>query len=101
LLETTHQLDQVNRELMRLSAMDGLTGLANRRHFDTVLRSEWDRSAALLAMIHNVNCSRATSMKAPEKFHPFPRHSARRRLSPQESVAAIALAFCIKRKGDK
>jgi diguanylate cyclase (GGDEF)-like protein len=43
LLETTHQLDQVNRELMRLSAMDGLTGLANRRHFDSVLRSEWDR----------------------------------------------------------
>ncbi len=65
------------------------------------LRSEWDRSSALLAMIHNVNCSRATSMKAPEKFHPFPRHSARRRLSPQESVAAIALAFCVKRKGDK
>lgn len=43
LLETTHQLDQVNRELMRLSAMDGLTGLANRRHFDTVLRAEWER----------------------------------------------------------
>jgi diguanylate cyclase (GGDEF)-like protein len=47
LLETTHQLDQVNRELMRLSAMDGLTGLANRRHFDTVLRSEWDRGERL------------------------------------------------------
>lgn len=46
LLETTHQLDQVNRELMRLSAMDGLTGLANRRHFDTVLRTEWERCAA-------------------------------------------------------
>ncbi len=43
LLETTHQLDQVNRELMRLSAMDGLTGLANRRHFDAMLRSEWER----------------------------------------------------------
>lgn len=43
LLETTHQLDQVNRELMRLSAMDGLTGLANRRHFDAVLKSEWER----------------------------------------------------------
>jgi diguanylate cyclase (GGDEF)-like protein len=43
LLETTHQLDQVNRELMRLSAMDGLTGLANRRHFDTCLRQEWER----------------------------------------------------------
>ena len=45
LLETTHQLDQVNRELMRLSAMDGLTGLANRRHFDTVLKSEWERGS--------------------------------------------------------
>jgi diguanylate cyclase (GGDEF)-like protein len=28
-----------------LSATDGLTGLANRRHFDEVLRSEWARAA--------------------------------------------------------
>jgi len=46
LLETTHQLDQVNRELKRLSSMDGLTGLANRRHFDAMLRAEWNKGEA-------------------------------------------------------
>ena len=39
------QLQQRNAELDRLSTMDGLTGLANRRHFDDVLDMEWRRAA--------------------------------------------------------
>lgn len=31
--------------MARLSTTDGLTGLANRRHFDQSLQSEWQRSA--------------------------------------------------------
>ena len=33
-----------NRELQRLSSLDGLTGLANRRQFDETLQQEWQRA---------------------------------------------------------
>ncbi|MFZ6649395.1 diguanylate cyclase [Undibacterium sp. TJN25] len=42
--ERTAQLEDANRRLATLSATDGLTGLANRRHFDEVLGSEWARA---------------------------------------------------------
>lgn len=42
--ERTEQLEDANRKLAILSITDGLTGLANRRHFDDVLRSEHARS---------------------------------------------------------
>ncbi|MBC7454430.1 MAG: diguanylate cyclase [Massilia sp.] len=42
--ERPAQLKDANRRLATLSATDGLTGLANRRHFDEVLRSEWARA---------------------------------------------------------
>lgn len=43
LLMLTRQLDSTNRELTRLSAVDGLTGIANRRQLDEVLVREWRR----------------------------------------------------------
>lgn len=43
--ERTAQLEDANRRLAALSMTDGLTGLANRRHFDEVLRREQARSA--------------------------------------------------------
>jgi diguanylate cyclase (GGDEF)-like protein len=42
--ERTAQLEDANRRLATLSVTDSLTGLANRRHFDDVLRREWMRS---------------------------------------------------------
>jgi two-component system chemotaxis family response regulator WspR len=39
-----NELARSNRELQRLSSMDGLTGLANRRQFDTTLEAEWQRA---------------------------------------------------------
>lgn len=39
-----HQLEIKNAELQRLSAVDGLTGLANRRRFDEVLDQECRRA---------------------------------------------------------
>ena len=39
------QLHAANRALLQLSLVDGLTGLANRRHFDDVLEAEWRRAA--------------------------------------------------------
>jgi diguanylate cyclase (GGDEF)-like protein len=41
LLILTRRLDEANRELQRLSSIDGLTGIANRRCFDERLLREW------------------------------------------------------------
>lgn len=38
------ELARSNRELQRLSSLDGLTSLANRRQFDTTLEVEWQRA---------------------------------------------------------
>jgi diguanylate cyclase (GGDEF)-like protein len=38
------QLEEANQRLQRLSSIDGLTGIANRRQFDEVLESEWRRA---------------------------------------------------------
>src|SRR5262249_39204252 len=45
LLQVMQQLEAANRQLQRLSYLDGLTGIANRRHFDALLDQEWKRAA--------------------------------------------------------
>lgn len=42
--QRTQELMQANRQLEALSATDGLTGLANRRHFEQLLDKEWLRA---------------------------------------------------------
>lgn len=45
--ENRHLLEELarkNKELERLSLLDGLTDIPNRRYFDTVIRQEWDRA---------------------------------------------------------
>ena len=44
LLVLTRKLDAANQELTRLTSLDGLTGIANRRHFDEILAREWRRA---------------------------------------------------------
>lgn len=44
LVVLTKKLDDANRELQRISSMDGLTGVANRRSFDETLAREWRRA---------------------------------------------------------
>jgi len=43
--ERTAELEAANRQLAALSSTDALTGLANRRRFDEVWESEWQRAA--------------------------------------------------------
>ena len=43
--EIRQQLTLTNTQLERLSTLDTLTGLANRRRFDEILGQEWRRSA--------------------------------------------------------
>ncbi|MGF6708745.1 diguanylate cyclase [Pseudomonas frederiksbergensis] len=42
--DRTAELEKANRQLYELSTTDGLTGIANRRHFDEALVSEWRRA---------------------------------------------------------
>nr|MBF0222167.1 diguanylate cyclase [Desulfobulbaceae bacterium] len=44
LQESQRQLNRANRSLEKLSSLDGLTGIANRRQFDSVLEKEWLRA---------------------------------------------------------
>jgi diguanylate cyclase (GGDEF)-like protein len=44
LQQTSLQLQEANRDLTRLSTLDGLTGIANRRMFDQTLEVEWNRA---------------------------------------------------------
>jgi diguanylate cyclase (GGDEF)-like protein len=45
LSEISHQLAAANQELERLSFIDPLTGIANRRRFDSAFEIEWRRHA--------------------------------------------------------
>ncbi|MCP9463671.1 MAG: diguanylate cyclase [Nitrospira sp.] len=45
LLEVMRQLQEANQLLLRLSCLDGLTGITNRRQFDDFLEQEWRRAA--------------------------------------------------------
>jgi diguanylate cyclase (GGDEF)-like protein len=52
--ERTQQLEMANRALARLSSLDGLTEVANRRAFDEAFEVEWrraSRTASSLALI--------------------------------------------------
>lgn len=44
LTEKTRELESANTQLTELSVSDALTGLANRRRFDDVLESQWQRA---------------------------------------------------------
>ncbi|MCK7576714.1 MAG: PhnD/SsuA/transferrin family substrate-binding protein [Chromatiales bacterium] len=55
------RLESSNRMLEQLSFRDGLTGLANHRHFEEILSREWLRSRA----------DRAPSRPADDRHRPF------------------------------
>jgi len=44
LQESQERLAEANRILQKLSSLDGLTGIANRRRFDEALSHEWERA---------------------------------------------------------
>ena len=47
--EANDRLREANQRLERLSSLDGLTGIANRRSFDQVLATEWRRAGRACA----------------------------------------------------
>lgn len=63
LLEVTLRLAEANRELERLSFLDGLTGITNRRRLDEIVDHEWKRASRdgepLSAILVDVDCFKA------------------------------------------
>ena len=54
LREVRLQLEESNKELQRLSCLDGLTGISNRRNFDDYLALEWlraNREGVLISLV--------------------------------------------------
>ncbi|HVW08459.1 MAG TPA: diguanylate cyclase [Bryobacteraceae bacterium] len=47
LRESQRQLMEANIELQRLTSIDALTGLMNRRFFDSCIHEEWEKAAAV------------------------------------------------------
>ncbi len=59
------------------------------------LHANWEEVASLLAMTHNVHCTRQSQIKRADDFHPYKKQ--RRRLNRKESVNALISAFVKKR----
>jgi diguanylate cyclase (GGDEF)-like protein len=63
LLETKQRLEEANRQLETLASVDGLTGIANRRSFDSRLVEEWRRAVRsrtpLSLLMIDVDCFKA------------------------------------------
>jgi len=56
LQQEKQKLAAANLELERLSSLDGLTGIANRRYFDTVFGREWGRAMRETEPISLIMC---------------------------------------------
>jgi diguanylate cyclase (GGDEF)-like protein len=56
LVVLAHKLDAANQELTRLSASDGLTGIANRRYFDEHIAREWRRARRSASSVSLMMC---------------------------------------------
>lgn len=56
LVSLASELDTANQELQRLSASDGLTGIANRRYFDEHITREWRRARRNASSISLMMC---------------------------------------------
>ncbi len=56
LQQEKQKLADANRELERLSSLDGLTGIANRRYFDTMFGREWRRALRETEPISLIMC---------------------------------------------
>ncbi len=63
LRESQRKLADANIELQKLAALDGLTGIANRRRFDEAMRAEWLRGCReqrpLSLIMCDIDCFKA------------------------------------------
>jgi two-component system chemotaxis family response regulator WspR len=93
LLELTERLSAANRELRRLSSLDGLTGLANRRLFDAALEREWRRALRQQTQL-------AIVMMDIDHFKLYNDHYGHLAGDDCLKQVAGALQTCLRRPGD-
>ena len=53
-------------------------------------RAAWSRTAALLAMLHNINCTKRGDMKTAADFDPF---RVRRAAPPRVDISVLKTVF--------
>jgi diguanylate cyclase (GGDEF)-like protein/PAS domain S-box-containing protein len=53
--ETEQKMQEANELLNRLSYMDGLTGIANRRYFDETLTKVWESSSLVTLLLFDID----------------------------------------------
>lgn len=91
--ERTAELEEANRKLANLSTTDGLTGLANRRRFDEVLNSEWQRARRMKMPL-------AVAMIDVDQFKLYNDHFGHQAGDECLRCIAAVLRTCIQRSGD-
>ncbi len=93
LVHQRQALEAANARLAELSSTDGLTGIANRRHFDEVLDAEWNR-----CMRHNEPL--AVIMVDIDHFKRYNDHYGH--VAGDECLRQVAhiLRSCIRRAGE-
>ncbi|MFN2308888.1 MAG: diguanylate cyclase domain-containing protein [Gammaproteobacteria bacterium] len=90
---SNNRLEASNRELQRLSSLDGLTGIANRRQFDKALEQEWQRALR--------NCTElALIMVDIDYFKPFNDTYGHQAGDDCLKSVALALARVVHRPSD-
>lgn len=93
LLEVMRQLQEANQMLLRLSCLDGLTGITNRRQFDDFLDQEWRRAVREVAPLSLI-------MLDIDRFKSY--NDALGHTSGDECLRQVALAIsgAVNRPGD-
>lgn len=87
------KLEIANRELQRLAALDGLTGVANRRRFDQYLNDEWQRMAREQLPLSLILCDIDFFKRYNDTYGHQAGDACLRRV-------ADSLRFCVKRSVD-
>jgi diguanylate cyclase (GGDEF)-like protein len=88
-----HHLEKMNEGLERLVCIDPLTGVANRRHFDDLLTTEWRRAARLGSQLSLV-------MLDLDYFHALNEHYCHLGGDACLKRVAGAMAHCLRRPSD-
>ena len=87
------RLEETTRELERMVYIDALTGVANRGHFDELLRSEWNRASRPGSPLSLV-------LVDVDDFHAFNEHYSHLGGDSCLKDVTAAMANCLRRPSD-